>query len=64
MIKHHKVREVVEDAVIGQTCIKCEKTFGYGYDAFQFPYTVSFDAEGKYEVIIEGKKAIVRKVEE
>ena len=64
MVKHNKAREVIEDAVVGNNCVKAQKTFGMGYDAFQFPYTVSFDAEGKYEGIIKGKKAIVRKVEE
>ena len=63
MVKHHNIREVIEDAVVGKTCIKSEKSFGSRYDAFQFPYTVSFDAEGKYEVVIKGKKAVVKKVE-
>ena len=63
MIKHHNIREVVEDAVVGKTCGKSTKSFGMGYDEFQFPFTVSFDAEGKYEVIIKGKKAVVQKVE-
>ena len=63
MVKHHNIREVVEDAVVGKTCGQSTKSFGFGYDEFQFPYTVSFDAEGKYEVGIKGKKAVVRKVE-
>ena len=63
MIKHHNIREVIEDAVVGKTCVKSTKSFGFGYDAFQFPFTVSFDAEGKYEVVIEGKKAVVKKIE-
>lgn len=37
--------------------------FRYGYDDFVYPYTVSFCSEGRYEVIIKGKKAIARKVE-
>jgi hypothetical protein len=63
MVKHHKIREVVEDAVVGTYCKQAEKTFGIGYDSFQFPFTVSFDCEGKYEVVIKGKHAIVKKVE-
>lgn len=63
MVKNHNVREVVEDAVVGKHCEKATKEFRSGYDAFQFPFTVSFDAEGKYEVIIKGKEAVVRKVE-
>lgn len=62
MIKNHNVREVIEDAVVGKTCIKSEKVFGIGYDSFQFPFTVSFDSEGEYRVVIKGKKAIVEKV--
>ena len=64
MIKHHNIREVIEDAVVGSKCYKHESYYGQGYDSFQFPFTVSFDSEGKYEVIIKGKKAIVQKVEE
>lgn len=63
MIKHHKIREVIEDAVMGIGSKEATKTFGMGYDSFQFPYTVSFDCEGKFEVIIEGKKTRVRRVE-
>ena len=64
MVRHHNIREVVEDAVVGTRCKQAEKTFCMGYDSFQFPFTVSFDAEGKYEVIIKGKHAIVKKVED
>jgi hypothetical protein len=63
MVKNYNVREVVEDAVVGKHCKEATKTFCSGYDSFQFPFTVSFDAEGKYEVIIKGKEAVVRKVE-
>ena len=63
MVKYNKVREVIEDAVVGATCKEHTTTFCSGYDSFQFPFTVSFDAEGKYEVVIKGKQAVVRKVE-
>ena len=63
MIKNHNVKEVIEDAVVGKTRYKSEKTFGFGYDSFQFPFTVSFDSEGEYRVVIKGKQAIVEKVE-
>lgn len=49
--------------MLGNECNKSEKTFCRGYDDFVYPYTVSFCSEGKYEVIIKGKKAIARKVE-
>lgn len=64
MVKYNRVREVVEDAVVGNDKPQCSLEFCSGYKSFQFPYTVSFESEGKYEVIIKGKKAIVRKVEE
>ena len=48
---------------LGNGCDRCENSFGYGYDDFVYPYTVSFCSEGRYEVIIKGKKAIARKVE-
>lgn len=38
--------------------IKCECSM-----CSEYPYTVSFCSEGRYEVIIKGKKAIARKVE-
>ena len=63
MIKYNKVREVIEDAVVGTNCEKHTKEFLSGYDTFQFPFTVSFESEGKYEVVIKGKKAVVEKVE-
>ena len=63
MIKHHNVREVIEDAVVGSKCPKHEAWYGTGYDSFQFPFTVSFDSEGKYEVVIKGKTAVVQKVD-
>ena len=63
MIKHHNIREVIEDAVVGKNCFRHEHSYGMGYDSFQFPFTVSFDSEGKYEVVIKGKQAVVKKVE-
>ena len=63
MVKEHKVREVIEDAVVGKNCVSYEKEYCSGYDSFQFPLTVSFDSEGKYEVVIKGKTARVEKVE-
>ena len=64
MVKHHKVREVVEDAVVGNNCPRHEHSYGFGYDSFVFPFTVSFESEGKYEVIIKGKQAVVKKIED
>lgn len=49
--------------MLGNECNKSEKPFCRGYDDFVYPYIVSFCSEGKYEVIIKGKKAIARKVE-
>lgn len=63
MVENKNIRVVKEDAVLGNGCDRCEKSFGYGYDDFVYPYTVSFCSEGRYEVIIKGKKAIARKVE-
>ena len=59
MVNNQNIRVVKEDAVLGNGCDKCENSFGYGYD----PYTVSFCSEGKYEVVIKGKKAIARRIE-
>ena len=63
MVENKNIRIVKEDAVLGNECNKNEKTFCCGYDGFVYPYTVSFCSEGKYEVVIKGKKAIARKVE-
>ena len=63
MVKNKNIRIVEEDAVVGNGCNKCTKSFGYGYDKFQYPFTVSFYGEGKYEVVIKGKQAKVVKVE-
>lgn len=63
MIKNKNIRVVEEDAVLGNGCDRCENSFGQGYDDFSYPYTVSFYSEGKYEVVIKGKKAIARRVE-
>ena len=63
MVKYNKVKEVIEDAVVGNRCNRHEVSYCSGYDSFQFPLTVSFDAEGKYEVIIKGKQAVIKKVE-
>ena len=64
MVKNREVKEVTEDgAVGGNRGTKTEKTYSHGFDDFQFPYTVSFYGKGKYEVVIEGKSAKVRKVE-
>lgn len=62
MIENKNIRIVKEDAVVGNGCDKCTKVFGYGYDEFQYPFTVSFCSEGRYEVVIKGKKAEVVKV--
>ena len=63
MVENKNIRVVKEDAVLGNGCNRCENSLGYGYDDFVYPYTVSFCSEGRYEVIIKGKKAIARKVE-
>jgi len=63
MIENKNIRIVKEDMVLGNGCNKSEVRFGCGYDDFQYPLTVSFCSEGKYEVVIEGKKAVAVKVE-
>lgn len=63
MIKNKNIRIVEEDMVLGNGYNKSEKSFGYGYDDFQYPLTVSFCSEGKYEVVIKGKKAVAIKIE-
>ena len=63
MIKNKNIRIVEEDMVLGNGCNKAERNFGFGYDNFQYPLTVSFCSEGKYEVVIQGKKAVAIKVE-
>lgn len=60
MIKKREVEEIIEDARIYDH--NFEKTFGFGYDDFQFPFTVSFFEHGKFEVEITGKKANVKKI--
>ena len=62
MIENKNIRIVKEDAVVGNDCKKCSKSFNDGYDDFQYPYTVSFCSEGEYKVIIKGKTAEVVKV--
>lgn len=52
-----------EEAVLGNGRNSSEIIFGQGHNSFVFPYTVSFCSEGRYEVVIEGKKAIARKIE-
>lgn len=63
MIKNKNIRIVEEDAVVGNGCNKSEKSFGDGYDDFQYPFTVSFCSQGEYRVVIKGKMAKVEKVE-
>lgn len=63
MIENKNIRIVKEDMVLGNGCDKSEKTFGYGYDDFQYPLTVSFCSEGKYEIVIKGKHAIAKRVD-
>ena len=41
---------------IENECNKHEKTFCRGYGGFVYPYTVSFCNEGKYKVVIKGKR--------
>lgn len=61
MIKEETIKIVTEDArMTGQR--KFVKDFGYGYDNFQFPFTASFYEHGEYIVKIEGKRAIIEKV--
>nr|DAD82845.1 MAG TPA: hypothetical protein [Siphoviridae sp. ctXZx16] len=50
------------DCELGNGHTKCESVRGY-CKTFPFPYIVSFNEEGKYEVIIKGIKAIARKLE-
>lgn len=63
MIKHKEIRIVEEDLVVGDEPTVAEIKFGYGYDNFQFPLTVSFCSHGKYEVEIKGKRAMVKRIE-
>lgn len=62
MIENKNIRIVKEDAVVGNGCDKSTKSFGCGYDDFQYPFTVSFCSEGEYRVVIRGKIAEVVKV--
>lgn len=65
MVENKNIRIVKEDAVLGGDYgVSHTLEFGYGYDKFVYPYTVSFCGEGKYEVIIKDKRAVARKVEE
>ena len=60
MVKYNRVKEVIEDAEIyGQDFTK---SFGHGYEDFEFPFTLSFYKHRKYEVEIIGKKATVKKI--
>ncbi len=54
MIKHKEIRIVEEDLIVGDMTevAVAERSFGYGYEEFQFPLTVSFCSHGKYEVEI------------
>ena len=63
MIKNKNIRIVEEDAVVGDECKKVTRSFGYGYDEFQYPLTVSFCSEGEYRVVIKGKEAEIVKVD-
>ncbi len=63
MIKHKEIRIVEEDLVVGDEPTVAERKFGYGYEDFQFPLTVSFCSHGKYEVEIKGKRATVKRIE-
>lgn len=64
MVEKKTIRVVTEDAQVGGIYNrKHEKSYGHGYDGFVYPYTVSFYGEGKYEVVIKGKKATVVRVE-
>lgn len=62
MIKHKEIRIVEEDLVVGDKLTVAERSFGHGYDNFQFPLTVSFYSHGKYEVEIKGKRATVKRL--
>lgn len=63
MVEMKTIKIVKEDAIVGNDCKKSIKEYKQGYDNFVYPYTVSFCDEGKYEVVIKEKKAMVRKVE-
>ena len=60
MVKYNRVKEVIEDAEIYDQYFS--KSFGHGYEDFEFPLTLSFYEHGKYEVEIIGKKATVKKI--
>lgn len=60
MVKYNKVKEVIEDAEIYSQDFT--KSFGQGYEDFEFPLTLSFYEHGKYEVEIVGKRATVKKI--
>ena len=62
MIENKNIRIIKEDMVLGNGCDESEVKFGYGYDDFQYPLTVSFCSEGRYEVIIKGKHAVAKRV--
>ena len=62
MIENKNIRVVKEDAVLGNGCNHSEVSFGSGYNEFQFPLTVSFCSDGEYSVKIEGKRAVIKKV--
>lgn len=63
MIKNKNIKIVKEDMILGDGCNKSKMYFGHGYEDFQYPLTISFCSEGKYEVVIKGKSAIATKVE-
>ena len=54
---------VTEDLIVEPGFSKASTEFRDGYDEFQFPFTVSFECQGRYEVVIEGKKATVRRID-
>lgn len=62
MIKHKEIRIVEEDLVVDDKTTVAERKFGYGYDDFKFPLTVSFCSHGKYLVEIKGKTATVKRI--
>lgn len=62
MIINENNKVVKEDMVVGNGCNSSEHVFGDGYDNIPYPITVSFYSEGKYEIVIEGRKAIARKI--
>lgn len=63
MIKNKEIRIVEEDLVVGDKTAVAKRSFGHGYDNFQFPLTVSFCSHWKYEVEIKGKRATVKRIE-